>query len=252
MLIPSSCDRARCMTPGRPGRVAPGVTSWGSHRSVHAQLRHTAPLAADLHARRYLAGDGYSTRGSTSPTCCPLPVPRPTRRPLPSAGCPRTGLPASPVLGDAPTPCPPSRHTSFWFAWRYRPVRLFSSLRSGPPPAWGQELSGLAAPTPTLVETEWQGLPGSQGTLVDLCRVLRPRPDRPPLARNGAPVLPPCCPRRRLQRVVLSRLNSTASALAVYASSSPLRCRRRKTRFRWLARPCRAGLVTRRVPTKGF
>jgi hypothetical protein len=214
--------------------------------------RHTAPLAADLHARRYLAGDGYSTRGSTSPTCCPLPVPRPTRRPLPSAGCPRTGLPASPVLGDAPTPCPPSRHTSFWFAWRYRPVRLFSSLRSGPPPAWGQELSGLAAPTPTLVETEWQGLPGSQGTLVDLCRVLRPRPDRPPLARNGAPVLPPCCPRRRLQRVVLSRLNSTASALAVYASSSPLRCRRRKTRFRWLARPCRAGLVTRRVPTKGF
>src|SRR5213078_2971625 len=53
-------------------------------------------------------------------------------------------------------------------------------------------------------------------------------------------------------RVMLSRLNSTALALAVYASSSPLRCRRRKTRFRWLARPCRVGLATHRVPTKGF
>src|SRR5271157_2354314 len=65
-------------------------------------------------------------------------------------------------------------------------------------------------------------------------------------------MLPPLCQRRRLQRVVLSRLNRTALALAVYASSSPLRCRRRKTRFRWLARPCRVGLVTHRVPTKGF
>src|ERR1700693_5965225 len=65
-------------------------------------------------------------------------------------------------------------------------------------------------------------------------------------------MLPPLCQRRRLQRVVLSRLNRTALALAIYASSSPLRCRRRKTRFRWLARPCRVGLVTHRVPAKGF
>ncbi len=70
--------------------------------------------------------------------------------------------------------------------------------------------------------------------------------------RSGTPIWPPCCPRRRLQRVVLSRLNRTALALTVYASSSPLRCRRRKTRFRWLARPCRVGLATHRVATKGF
>jgi DNA replication protein DnaC len=29
------------------GRVAPGVTSWGSHRSVLAQLRHTARQVRD-------------------------------------------------------------------------------------------------------------------------------------------------------------------------------------------------------------
>jgi hypothetical protein len=53
-------------------------------------------------------------------------------------------------------------------------------------------------------------------------------------------------------RVMLSRLNSTALALAVYASPSPLRCRRRKTRFRLLARLYRVGLVTHRIPLKGF
>jgi hypothetical protein len=127
----------------------------------------------------------------------------------------------------------------------FAPCRPDAGLRPG--------TFGFGGPaTPTGVEMEPQGLPGSQGTPVDLCRVLRPRPDRTHLATDGAPLLPPLCQRRGLQRVVLSGLNSTASALAVYASSSPLRCRRRKTRFRWLAKPCRVGLVTHRVPMKGF
>ncbi len=40
----------------------------------------------------------------------------------------------------------------------------------------------------------------------------------------------------------LSRLNDTASALAVYASQSRIAPDPRKTRFRLLARLCRAGL----------
>jgi hypothetical protein len=39
---------------------------------------------------------------------------------------------------------------------------------------------------------------------------------------DGGPMLPPLCQRRRLRRVVLSRLNRTAWALAVYASSGGL------------------------------
>ena len=58
-------------------------------------------------------------------------------------------------------------------------------------------------------------------------------------------------PRRGLPREVISGLNHTASALAVYASPVG-RPRGRKTRFWLLARLYQAGLVTRRIPTKGF
>ena len=51
---------------------------------------------------------------------------------------------------------------------------------------------------------------------------------------------------------VISELNAKASALAVYASSAGLLRARRKTRFWLLAKLYQAGLVTRRVPTKGF
>ena len=51
--------------------------------------------------------------------------------------------------------------------------------------------------------------------------------------------------------MVISGLNHTAFDLAVYASQCRLPAPR-KTRFRLLARLCRTGLVTRRVPMKGF
>lgn len=57
---------------------------------------------------------------------------------------------------------------------------------------------------------------------------------------------------RGSQRKVISGLNRTASALAVYASSRPVTRPRRKTRFRVLAKLSRAGLITRRIPTRGF
>jgi len=44
-----------------------------------------------------------------------------------------------------------------------------------------------------------------------------------------------------LDDTCLSGLTRTAFALAVYASQAPLRCRRRKTRFRLVANLYRAG-----------
>jgi hypothetical protein len=185
--------------------------------------------------------------------CSPWFPPRdpPVGSALPSTGSSGASSPASWVLWRCATPWLP-------FA-ALRCLRLAipdaASVLSLPAVPNAQPRARGSSPVPStgiIPSGDAQGLPGSQGTLLDLCRVLRPRPDRTHLADDGVPMLPPFCPRRRLPRVVLSRLNRTALALAVYASSSPLRCRRRKTRFRWLARPCRVGLVTHRVPTEGF
>ena len=48
-----------------------------------------------------------------------------------------------------------------------------------------------------------------------------------------------------------SRLNNIPSTVAVYASCQHL-CQLRKTRFRWLTKPCRTGLVTCRVVKRCF
>jgi hypothetical protein len=197
--------------------------------------------------RRYVD----STRGPESPTCRPPPVPR-RGAPFPRQGPRRTGSPApngtmerSDLLRTIRPPflvvrlAVPSRAPVF------APLRPIAGLGPG--------TLRCGCPTaPLSIEMEPQGLPGYQGTLRVLCRVLRPRPELDTPRQAGVPIWPPWRQQRRLQRVVLSRLNRTALALAVYASSSPLRCRRCKTRFRWLARPCRVGLATHRVPTKGF
>ena len=175
-----------------------------------------------------------------------------TRRPLPSVGSPQAGFPYPQQYYGAlrrPATVPP-RFVAF--AWRYHPVRLCSSLRAGPTPAWGQELWVRQLPRRTVARWSPQGLPGSQATLMHLCPVLRPRQDRTRLAHTACRHGPRSDNAEGSPRVMLSGLNSTALVLAVYASPSPLRCRRRKTRFRWLARPCRVGLATHRVATKGF
>jgi len=67
-----------------------------------------------------------------------------------------------------------------------------------------------------------QGVPSSWGTLMCLCRVLRPRRDRVHQAVAVVRRGPRSCPRPGLSRVVLSGLNSTAWALAIYASQGGL------------------------------
>ena len=141
-----------------------------------------------------------------------------TRRPLPSPGSSRVEFPG--FLGtmrrsDSLPPVPP-RFVSLRLAIPSRVACVRS--RSGPTPTGGQGFVVRLSPAPDVVEMETQGVPSSWGTLMCLCPVLRPRQDRYHQAiavrRRGPRVMQ----RRRLPRVMLSRLNSTASALAVYAS----------------------------------
>ena len=76
---------------------------------------------------------------------------------------------------------------------------------------------------------------------------LRLRPGLHARHLNGASVLPPHITKSRTPEIsLLTQLNHTAFALAVYASCRP-HGRRRKTRFRWSAKPCRVGFL---IPTE--
>ena len=138
------------------------------------------------------------------------------------------------------------------FARRYPPVRLCSSLPSGPTPAGGPELCGGAAPRPAVSRGERLGLPGSWGTFVCLCPVLRPRQDRTHQA---------LAVRRRGPRIIVRRRLPRFSNFGAQWHGLDTRClrfaawvapARRPTRFRLLAKLYRAGLATCKVPTKGF
>jgi hypothetical protein len=120
----------------------------------------------------------------------------------------------------------------------------------------GHPTAGLGfvvrSPRPDHAAGKQAGPPRFPDNPMSLCPVLRPRQDRAHQAiavcRHG--------PRSDHNEgshefIQLSRLNRTASGLAVYASSGVLP-RRRRTRFRPLAKRYRTGLVTRSVVTKGF
>ena len=80
-----------------------------------------------------------------------------------------------------------------------------------------------------------------------ICPALRLRPGLHARLSSGASVLPPHIKTSKAPAIhALSKLNHTAFALAVYASCRPLG-RRRKTRFRWLAKPFRVGFL---MPTE--
>ena len=74
--------------------------------------------------------------------------------------------------------------------------------------------------------------------------------DAKPVRRRGDSL--PLVPRRRLPELDLSRLITTACTLAVYASPRRVTPAPRKTRFRWVASPCRVGFGPTRSATKGF
>ena len=230
-----------------------GIAPHGSHRSGRAQLRHPVRLVAGLRALCYLPALCVQHPGLGVPDLSPT-VKSATRRPLHSAGSPTHRFPYPlRYYGALRFPADHFAALRWYFAWRYHPAPpVFAPLRpvGG---GLGPGTFGFGCPSaPYNVGVEPQGVPSSWGTLMCLCRVLRPRRDRFRQAIAAGRRGPRDCGSRGLSRVLLSRLNSTALALAVYASPSPLRCRRRKTRFRLPARLCRVGLATHRAPTKGF
>src|SRR5438477_7964472 len=81
-----------------------------------------------------------------------------------------------------------------------------------------------------------------------------PTPVGPP--RSATAALPCCLPpngKRRLPRqILISGLNHTACALAVYASQGGLLHRHARLASGWLASLVRAGMITRWVLPKGF
>ena len=164
----------------------------------------------------------YSTRGSESPTCCPPTIPR-RGAPFTRQGSRRTG---------SPTPYATMRHSD---SLRPSPLASFVVRSAVPPraPVFVSPLRPDAGLRPGALRSGNshasryrggvnQGLPRFPGNPYGPvpCSSTPAGPDTP--RPVGVPILPPCCQKRRLQRVVLSRLNRTALALAVHASSGGL------------------------------
>jgi hypothetical protein len=109
---------------------------------------------------------------------------------------------------------------------------LGSLFRSWPPRTEGPGLELFTRYLHPVSGVDTAGLSRSWGILMCSCYALRPRQDpraRPSRLADSAPALKP---RRRLPALWISRLDRTASALAVYASQSGVTPDPRKTRFR--------------------
>jgi len=175
------------------------------------------------------------------------------RHPLPSTGSWRVSSPASPVLWDAPIPCRPSRRTSLpslggtALCARASLPSAAKRRHRRPGAYWFSRL-----PLVPSTARRRQALPGSWGTPLCSCPALRPRWDlrARPLRRFDTAF-------RNLKNVGShDTLDSEAQSHGLFHSLSTLRRQRRrcrrKTRFRWPAKLCRAGLVTRWAPSLGF
>ncbi len=99
------------------------------------------------------------------------------------------------------------------------PLRLSSFLLPSPTPTCGREVWGLARSQSQMLK-RWkrQGVPSSWGILMYLRPVLRPRRDRHGQAIRQVGTAPRASYGESSPREVISGLNHTASALAVYAS----------------------------------
>ena len=137
------------------------------------------------------------------------------------------------------------------FAWRYPPVRLCSSLPRGPTPAGGLELSGLAAPRQSLRTGDHRAsqVPGKPRCAYALFL------DPGRTAASGhttSAAWPPLVARRRLPRSDEFRgsIAGPGHALSTLRRLGHPKTTQDSLLGAWPA--SQAGLVTRRVPTKGF
>ena len=235
-------------SPGRPGSCLPGLP----------QIR-TCPIKAYGSSGRGLACPVLPVvvpetvdRGPKPSHCCPPTVPRPGT-PFPPPGSRGTSSPTSTVLWSAPNPQRPTRRPSFPSRDGDHSLRLFSFLRPSPTPAWGRGFLGLATT--------------QQATLREMATLGPPK-------FMGNPVVPAPCswtPARPTYQVttvgrrgpthILPRRLSTRGNFGARSHGIGTGCLRFAVRFTpphaRLASGCparlyQAGLVTRRVPTKGF
>jgi hypothetical protein len=206
----SADPAASAPPPTDHGRVGGGVAPAASHRSGRARLRHPARQTTDSHCPlRYplgLRGQGSRRRctGPVAPQRVRSPAP-PSLHRVPAAAVPRLpryyGALRFPANRHDGLPCRSPVLTTRW--------RLSSSLPSGPTPAGGPGALRCGRPH-AASPVESQGVSSSWGTLMRLCRVLRPRRDR--AARLcGGPTRPPIWRSRRLPAgEAISGLHSTA------------------------------------------
>ena len=206
---------------GAQGRVGGGVASAASHRSGRAQLRHPVRLVMDSLSRfviceryvdpkpRYKALDGLPAHKSM------------TNISLPSTGSPRYRFPSFDSTMKMCDSLRPSHRASLCFAWQYHVLRLCFAP-CGPERTTAGLGFAIRSPNRTDAHGDDQGLPSSWGALLYLCRVLRPRRVRSHQADTVCRHGPRAVQDEGSPRVVISRLNSTALTLAVYASQWPL------------------------------
>ena len=139
------------------------------------------------------------------------------------------------------------------FVWRYRScARRFDPTGCGRPLPVGLDFWSPGA-QPGFHCGDLRVLPGSWAIPV-VHMPWAATPGDPRRQASSAPRMLPSdrpttsAPRSRS----LSRLITTACALAVYASQPRVTPRLRKTRFRWVANPCRVGFGPTGFATKGF
>ena len=176
------------------------------------------------------------------------------RQRLPSTGSPAgRASPASTVLHAAPTSRRPSRRASLPSLGGTRLVPVFVPDRAeharGRP---GAEFFPVV-PDPDFVDGKRRDLPRSWRTPVCTCPALRPRWDRNRQTDYGGPMLPSVqCGRRRLPRIVLLRGSITQPAHSLSTLRRAGRPNPTQDSLPAAGQLCRAGLVTCRVPAKGF
>ena len=233
--------------PGRPG----WLPTRGSHRSGRAPLTHPARRAAAWRAAVLPAAVACTdNRGTMPPAGVPTAAPR-LGAPFPPRAPRGASSPASVVLWDAPTPCLPLAALRF--------LRLAiphaTPVLSLPAAQTSSRGPGVGNPVAPAGKDVWRG-PGSLRFLGDPLRlgpVLGPRQDRAHQARYGVAAWPP-------------RVTKTRAPTSRRFRGSLAEPQRWLSTLRRVGRPTTTqdslpvagpslsgrGLLTRRVPAKGF
>ena len=176
-----------------------------------------------------------------------------TRHPPSLHGVPRDGSPASSVLWRCYDTLNPSRRASFP-SLGGTAIASATSLPQGAGAlclwAWANWSPGVQ---PGVDRGDLRALPGSWADPL----VYMPWANTPGDPRRQAIPAPRMLPSDRPttsapRSCSLSRLITTACTLAVYASECWVTPTPRKTRFRWVASPCRVGFGPTGSTSKGF